>query len=62
MNHASLPGDAQAKKQALAVYGKGPTAPLAIYAAVLNSEISEIVLSDPPTTHESPDTRHFSAY
>jgi hypothetical protein len=43
----------------LAVYGQGYTAPLAIYAALLDSEISEIVLADCPTTHEDPQTPEF---
>ncbi len=51
--------ESAAESQALAVYGKVPTAPLAIYAALLDPEISEIVIADPPTTHQSPDTPPF---
>lgn len=43
----------------LAVYGQGYTAPLAIYAAVLDPGISEIVLADPPGSHEDPATPEF---
>jgi dienelactone hydrolase len=43
----------------VAVYGQGSTAPLAIYAALLDPHISEIVLADPPTSHEDPDTPEF---
>ena len=39
-----------------AVYGEGYTAPLAIYAALLDPQITEIVLADPPTSHEDPHT------
>lgn len=59
MSNQSSLSKAETKKHAIAVYGKGPTAPLAIYAAVLDPEISEIVLADPPTSHESPDTPPF---
>jgi len=51
------------KKEAItgkvAVYGQGYTAPLAIYAALLDPRISEIVLADCPTTHENPETPEF---
>ena len=43
----------------VAVYGRGYTAPLAIYAALLDPQITEIVLADPPTSHEDPDTPEF---
>lgn len=43
----------------VAVYGSKATAPLAIYAALLDDQISEIVLVDPPVTHENPDTAQF---
>lgn len=42
-----------------AVYGKGYTAPLAIYAAILDPQIKEIVLADPPVSHENPETPEF---
>jgi dienelactone hydrolase len=44
---------------ALAVYGQGYTAPLAIYAALLDSQINEIVLADVPISHENPQTPEF---
>jgi dienelactone hydrolase len=43
----------------VAVYGQGYTAPLAVYAALLDDAISEIVLADCPTTHEDPQTPEF---
>ena len=43
----------------VAVYGRGHTAPLAIYAALLDPRISEIVLADCPTSHEDPQTPEF---
>jgi hypothetical protein len=43
----------------VAVYGQGYTAPLAIYAALLDPQIEEIVLADPPTSHEDPPTPEF---
>jgi hypothetical protein len=43
----------------VAVYGQGPTAPLAIYAALLDPNISEIVLADCPQTHEDKSTPEF---
>jgi hypothetical protein len=42
-----------------AVYGQGPTAPLAIYAALLDPNIREIVLANCPTTHEDSQTPEF---
>ncbi len=39
-----------------AVYGQGPWAVQAIYAAILDPEVSEIVLEAPPASHEEPDT------
>jgi len=50
---------AEAGKGPLAVYGHGPTAPLAIYAAVLDPGISEVILADPPESHEDPGTPEF---
>ena len=41
------------KESGVAVYGQGYTAPLAIYAALLDQEITEVVLSDPPSSHEA---------
>jgi len=43
----------------VAVYGQGYTAPLAVYAAILDPEITEIVLADPPESHEDPATPEF---
>jgi len=43
----------------VAVYGRGHTATLAIYAALLDPRITEIVLADPPTSHEDPETPEF---
>jgi hypothetical protein len=43
----------------VAVYGQGYTAPLAVYAALLEPAISEIVLADCPTSHEDPLTPEF---
>lgn len=43
----------------VAVFGQGYTAALAIYAAVLDSAISEVILVDPPTSHEDPQTPEF---
>ena len=43
----------------IAVYGDGHTAALAIYAALLDPKISEIVIKDSPTSHEDPDTPEF---
>ncbi|MEX2580488.1 MAG: acetylxylan esterase [Verrucomicrobiales bacterium] len=43
----------------VAVFGQGPTAPLAVYAALLDPEISEVILTDPPASHEDPDTAEF---
>jgi dienelactone hydrolase len=43
----------------VAVYGQGYTTPLAIYAAILDPQITEIVLADPPTSHEDPTTPEF---
>ena len=43
----------------IAMYGQGYTAPLAIYAAILDPNVSEIVLVNPPTSHEDPQTPEF---
>lgn len=40
----------------IAIYGKGETAALAIYAAVLDPEITEIILESPPASHTSPES------
>lgn len=43
----------------VAVYGQGYTAPLAVYAALLDPQITEIVLASPPASHEEPETPEF---
>jgi len=43
----------------VAVYGQGYTAPLAIYAAILDPQISEILLADCPASHEDSQTLEF---
>lgn len=43
----------------IAVYGRGDSAVTAIYAALLDRQIRELVLADPPTTHEDPETPEF---
>jgi hypothetical protein len=43
----------------VAVYGQGYTASLAIYAGLLDPQITEIVLADAPTSHEDPKTPEF---
>lgn len=48
-----------AAPKSVAVFGKGTTAPLAIYASLLNPAIEEIVLQDCPTTHTDPHTPEF---
>lgn len=43
----------------LSVYGKGQTAALAIYAALLDEGIGEVVLEAPPESHRQPDVPEF---
>ncbi len=43
----------------LAVFGQGGTAALAIYAAVLDPQIAEVILADPPESHTDPRTPEF---
>jgi len=45
----------------VAVYGKGAMAPHAIYAALLDADIKEIILEAPPLTHQDPTTAEFLA-
>ena len=45
----------------VAVYGKGAMAPQAIYAALLDPGIDEIILEDPPATHDDPSAAEFLA-
>lgn len=41
------------------LFGQGETASLAIYAAVLDPKISELILDSPPETHSKPETAEF---
>jgi len=41
------------------VYGQGYTAPLALYAAILDPQVAEVILADCPVTHEDPKTPEF---
>jgi len=43
-------------RQPIAVYGEGHTAVLAIYAALLDEQVSEIILVTPPESHQDPAT------
>ncbi|NLY00531.1 MAG: acetylxylan esterase [Rhodopirellula sp.] len=43
----------------LALFGQGVTAPLAVYAAILDRQVSEVILADPPESHEDPQTPEF---
>ena len=43
----------------IAAYGRGDTAVLAIYAALLDPQISEVILANPPESHENPETPDF---
>ena len=58
-----LAGIALARAQEMtgpvAVFGDGYTAPLAVYAALSDPEISEIVLQAPPETHQDATTAEF---
>jgi hypothetical protein len=49
----------QPSTASIAVYGEGHTAALAIYAALLDPKISEIIIKDPQTSHEDPSTPEF---
>jgi hypothetical protein len=41
------------------LFGQGETAALAIYAAVLDPKITELILDTPPETHTQPETAEF---
>jgi hypothetical protein len=41
------------------LFGQGETAALAIYAAILDPKISELILDTPPETHTQPETAEF---
>tara|TARA_B100000676_G_C17874263_1_gene730317 strand:- start:472 stop:975 length:504 start_codon:yes stop_codon:yes gene_type:complete len=43
----------------VAVYGKGHTAPHAIYAALLDPKISEVILYNPPESHVAEGTLEY---
>ncbi|MDI1314535.1 acetylxylan esterase [Prosthecobacter sp.] len=44
----------------LVLYGKGDTAALAIYAAILDPQISELILEAPPESHTQPTAAEFA--
>ena len=50
---------AQPTSGSIAVYGEGETATLAIYAALLDPTVDEIVLANPPVSHENPETEAY---
>ncbi len=41
------------------LYGQGPAAVLAIYAAVLDPQVAEVILDGPPESHADPQTPEF---
>jgi hypothetical protein len=41
------------------LFGQGNTAPLAIYAAILDPQVAEVILADPPESHANPQTPEF---
>lgn len=43
----------------IALFGQGDTAALAIYAAILDSQIGELILDAPPESHAKPETAEF---
>jgi dienelactone hydrolase len=43
----------------IALFGQGYTAPLAIYAALLDPRVSEVILAEPPESHEDPEAAEF---
>lgn len=43
----------------VALFGQGYTAPLAVYAAVLDPQVSEVILADLSESHENPETPEF---
>jgi dienelactone hydrolase len=43
----------------MALYGKGETATFAIYAALLDPKIREVILDAPPETHTNPETAEY---
>lgn len=61
--HDLLAGAALMRQEPLtgsmAAYGQGETAALAIYAALLDPQISELILEAPPASHTNPSTAEF---
>lgn len=49
----------EAATGSLAVYGRGSTATLAIYAAVMDPQISEVILEAPQESHTHPETAEY---
>lgn len=43
----------------VALFGQGQTAPLAVYAALLDAKVSEVILAELPESHENPETPEF---
>ncbi|MBU0607161.1 MAG: acetylxylan esterase [Armatimonadetes bacterium] len=43
----------------VSLYGAGRTAVLAIYAALMDELVAEVILADPPETHREPETPEF---
>lgn len=43
----------------IVLFGKGSTAALAIYAAILDPDVSELIIDNPPETQTSSDTTEF---
>lgn len=43
----------------VALFGQGHTAPLAVYAALLDPAVAEVVLAEMPESHEDPETPEF---
>jgi dienelactone hydrolase len=43
----------------VSLFGQGYTAPLAVYAAILDPQVSEVILADLPESHQNPQTPEF---
>jgi dienelactone hydrolase len=43
----------------VALFGQGDTAPLAIYGAILDPQITEVIIANPPERHADPRTPEF---
>ena len=48
--------EAMGQSEDVVVYGEGHTAVLALYAAVLDPHVEEVILADPPASHTEPTT------